>query len=156
MSFLSEANESFDSAFSINKTDNHARKAIELATAVGQSENSAIFFCVDYMNLTESQLIVIKNYFKKIHEFFSTPTNNPKSYKVGIYGNGKVCNLIKQELGYAEYSVLMGSSSCDGFDTYLDPDKYDIRQFATSTVYFENSSFQVDSLISYKAYAGEW
>ncbi len=153
---MSEAKEDFDSAFSISKTANHASKAIDLATAIGQPENSAIFFCVDYVNLTDSQLVVIKDYFEKIHEYFSIPTNNPKSYKVGIYGNGTVCNLIKQESGYAEYSVLMGSSSCDGFDTYLDPDKYDIRQFATSTVYFENSSFQVDSLISYKAYAGEW
>ena len=120
-------------------TEKHAKIdalcALISAKFLGQPENTAIYFGVDY-DASASNLPRIQNYFQII----KNKINN--RYKLGVYGNGLVCNKIKQELGLAEYSWLSRSSSHIEYETYDTPEKYNIKQ--SENIYYNNVLFDDD------------
>ena len=141
--------------FSTERGTSDATEALRLATLLGQPEGSAIYFGVEpeYSN----QVNAIAEYFEAVQNKFLADGR----YKVGVYGVAKVCNNIKDTLGYAEYSWigsstnLSGSSSIEGDADYIAYDgqqKYNIKQ-SEPTIYNE---VKFDSDTAIKQDFGAW
>lgn len=114
-----------DSYFSAAQGRTDASTAISLAKARGQSSGSAIYFAVDY-DASESGLnSQIKSYFKEVK---SAITN--AGYKVGVYGSGRTCRIIKS-LGLATYSWLAMSPGWAEHSSYT---SWNIKQVRESSV----------------------
>ena len=70
-----------------------ARRALDLATGLEQPEGSAIYFAVDFDFINSSDLQQITDYFGEVRRVLSN------KYLVGVYGSGKVGQLLKPETG---------------------------------------------------------
>ena len=88
-------------------------------------------------------------YFKTIRNFFNAQTTK---YKVGVYGSGDVCKLIKQNKGYADYSFLAGGTGWPGYAEYDSPTMYNIKQ--GENISYAGSGFDDD--IAVGPNFGQW
>jgi hypothetical protein len=93
-----------------------ALSAYRQAKSLGQPEGSAIYFAVDF-NAREQDLYWVDQYFRGVRAGLSTAGNGRPEYKIGVYGSGAVCTLIKGE-HLAEYSWLSGSTAWEGTSSY--------------------------------------
>lgn len=114
----------------------NATTALQLAKELNQPEGSAIYFAVDYNVTQEAEIENIVDYFNAIQRTFNG------KYKIGIYGNGKICNRIKQKLGIAQFSWLSQSTGHSEYSAYDTPQKYDIKQ--SEQVYYNGVTFDND------------
>jgi hypothetical protein len=91
---------------------------------IGQPENSAIYFAVDF-DATQAQFIQgVVPYFQGVAQSFDAASANQPIYSVGVYGSGAVCAALKQS-GLARYTWLSQSTGWQGSQTYQD---WNIRQ----------------------------
>ena len=142
-------------SFSTARGISDATEALRLASTLGQPEGSAIYFGVEPEY--SDQVNLIEEYFKAVQETFLTDGR----YKVGVYGLAKVCNNIKDTLGYAEYSWMgmstnvSGSLSIEGDSDYIAYDrqeKYNIKQ--SEPIIYNGVEFDSDTTI--KQDYGAW
>jgi len=97
------------------------RYAVE---TIRQTENSAIYFAVDF-DATQVQFTQgVVPYFEGVAESFARVSGNQPVYTIGAYGSGAVCAALKQA-GLARYTWLSQSTGWQGSQTY---DGWDIRQ----------------------------
>lgn len=104
-------------------------KLLGQPTRKDDNKKTAIYFAVDTF-ATNAQLPVIATYFNTIKNKING------RYTIGVYGTGMVCNKIKQELGYADYSWLgqatggstLESEGSEDYVAYNEPSKYNIKQ----------------------------
>lgn len=88
------------------------RYAVEL----GQPEDSAIYFAVDYDATADETHGVIAQYFKDVREGLAAAAGGTPRYRIGVYGSGQVCAHIKETLGIARYAMLAESHGWAGHD----------------------------------------
>lgn len=81
--------------------------AFMAASQVGQPAGSAIYFAVDTdFSVAEIQSFVVP-YFEGVREGLSTAVNAaPLPFRVGIYGSGLSCQMLKENLALVELSWL--------------------------------------------------
>jgi hypothetical protein len=96
-----------------------AQRALQLAQAIGQPPGTAIYFAVDY-DAGQPDLPAITSYFTAVRSQLDAA-----GYQVGIYGDGVVCNAIKDTQRLAQYSWLAESTDWSGSNTYT---TWDIKQ----------------------------
>ena len=118
--------------------------ALVSAKLLGQPENSAIYFGVDFD--PENNLGVIQKYFEKVKEIING------KYQIGVYGCGNVCRNIKDNFGDAAYSWLGQGTGMTGTAGYDDPDLYTIKQ-AENIKY---KGFEFDDCVTAKDDYGQW
>ena len=95
---------------------NEAQSAYRQAKSIGQPPGSAIYFAVDF-NASRQDLYWVDQYFRGVRAGLAAAGNGRPEYKVGVYGSGAVCALIKGER-LAEYSWLSGSTAWEGTSGY--------------------------------------
>jgi glycoside hydrolase-like protein len=100
-----------------------ALSAYRQAKAVAQSPGSAIYFAVDF-NARGYDLYQVDQYFRGVYAGFAAAGNGRPDYKIGVYGSGAVCAMIKGER-LAQYSWLSGSTAWEGSSGYTG---WNIRQ----------------------------
>lgn len=133
------------SSFSEKIGIRNAERALALAKELKQPQGSAIYFAVDYEALNDMDKVVA--YFQAIKNKF-----NGSGYKIGVYGNGMVCNKIKQELKYADFSWLGQSYGQSGYDAYDSMEKYNIKQ--ADYIYYNGLQFDDDVAVNDQY--GQW
>lgn len=99
--------------------------AVQEARAVGQPTGSAIYFGVDF-NARVDQVPAVEDYFRGVAAALAAAGGGigRAPYKVGVYGSGAVCGLLKFH-GLAQYAWLSNSTAWAGARTYQD---WNIRQ----------------------------
>jgi hypothetical protein len=106
-----------------------ALNAYRQAKTVGQPSGSAIYFAVDF-NAQAPDLPLIDQYFRGIAAGFYAAGQGRPEYKVGVYGSGAVCDVVKRA-GLARYAWLSNARAWTGSAGYMG---WNIRQggrFAT-------------------------
>lgn len=138
-------------AFLFDKTkgEHDARAAYEKATSLGQPAGTAIYFAIECGRTDSVYVDNLVEYFKTIRNFFNAQTTK---YKVGVYGSGDVCKLIKQNKGYADYSFLAGGTGWPGYAEYDSPTMYNIKQ--GENISYAGSGFDDD--IAVGPNFGQW
>jgi hypothetical protein len=110
-------------AFSYASGYYEALNAQRQAKSVGQPPGSAIYFAVDF-NARGQDLYRVDQYFRGVAAGFAAAGHGRPEYKVGVYGSGAVCAMIKGER-LAQYSWLSGSTAWEGSSGYAG---WNIRQ----------------------------
>lgn len=114
-----------------------ADRVVELARSLSQPKGTIVFFGVDYDVTKEVELSRVENYFKTIHD-----TLAPHGYKIGVYGNGLVCERLKLK-NLASACWLSQSTGFQGSKAYAAKGDWDIKQCATREA-FPGSSVKFD------------
>lgn len=110
--------------------------AARQARGVGQPDGSAIYFGVDF-NARADQVPAVENYFRGIATGMAAAGGGRAAYKIGVYGSGAVCGLIRTH-GLAEYAWLSNSTAWAGAATYRD---WNIKQSARyATLSFDHDA----------------
>lgn len=93
-----------------------AQSAFRQAKSLGQPEGSAIYFAVDF-NAHQQDFYWVDQYFRGVRAGLAAAGNGRARYKIGVYGSGAVCALVKGE-HLAEYSWLSGATAWEGTSSY--------------------------------------
>ena len=143
-------NGQYISDFSEINAKNDAVSALISARVLGQPTGSAIYFAVDNDFITTFDVEKIRHYFETIQEKFLNT-----GYYIGVYGSGRICSLIKQQLGIATYSFLSHSSGWSGYNSYDNILSYNIKQgesYVYNNVTVDDDTATTSELDNY----GEW
>ncbi len=116
-----------------------ADRALELAKALGQPQNSAIYFAVDSDYNKQPQLDQIATYFDQVSRALSG------QYLVGVYGSGAVGKYLKDR-NLAQLTWLAGSRGWTGTQTALGSGDWTIFQQQLE-LRFEPGGFYYDANI---------
>ncbi len=101
-----------------------ADSALAAAAQIGQPSGSAIYFAVD-VNFTKDQVLTyVRPYFEAIRSVWSAAHNGAPLYRIGVYGSGLTCRLLKQA-GLAELTWLAEATGWRESATYAE---WDVRQ----------------------------
>jgi hypothetical protein len=107
-----------------------ARRALELARALSQPEGTAIYFGVDgadekFKERGEADhgMAHIASYFKTIGAYLRSA-----GYKVGVYGSGYACRVVKDERGLADYCWLSQSTGHSESASYARNGRWTLKQ----------------------------
>jgi hypothetical protein len=111
--------------FSKQRGHDDAVGAHGFAQEIGQPAGSAIYFAVDYDATVMATEGLITDYFRGVLEGLSSAGGGTPQYAVGVYGSGRVCGRIKEQLGLVKYSWLAESTGWAGSDAYT---TWDLRQ----------------------------
>ena len=98
-----------------------AAQALKLATALGQSAQSAIYFAVDHDYFKESELRNIEPYFAEVRQVLDA------QFRVGVYGSGAV-GARMQDKGYADLVWLAGARGWAGTRDLLKTSRWALFQ----------------------------
>lgn len=125
-----------------------ALNAYRQAKAVAQPSGSAIYFAVDF-NARGPDLAPVDQYFRGVAAGFAAAGGGKPEYKVGVYGSGAVCDMVKGAR-LAQYSWLSGSTAWEGSPGYAN---WSIRQIPQGAR-FANLSFSHDANEAKDDYGG--
>jgi hypothetical protein len=134
--------------FSYASGYNDAISAYRQARTVAQPSGSAIYFAVDF-NARGQDLAQVDQYFRGVAAGFNAAGAGKPDYKVGVYGSGAVCDLMRRER-LAQYAWLSGSTAWEGSSGFAD---WSIRQ-APQGARFANLSFSHDANEARDDYGG--
>ena len=135
-------------AFSYASGYYEALNAYRQAKSVGQPAGSAIYFAVDF-NARGQDLYRVDQYFRGVAASFAAAGQGRPEYKVGVYGSGAVCAMMKGER-LAQYSWLSGSTAWEGSSGYAG---WNIRQ-ADQGAHWAHLSFVHDANEATDDYGG--
>lgn len=125
-----DANNKYDK-FSKIKGQSAAQSAIEYASSeIGQPEGSAIYFSVDYDASPKEADGGIRSYFEGVRSVFDAA---PKKYKIGVYGNGAVCDRMLT-LGLVDYTWLSMSKGHHGHKDFYKSNRWALCQKLETTL----------------------
>lgn len=100
-----------------------ANTALQQAAAVGQPPGSAIYFAVD-TDFGRAQITrVVLPYFQAVRRISSQAGGR---YKIGVYGSGLTCRLLKEAPGLVDYAWLAEATGWRESRTYA---AWDMKQF---------------------------
>lgn len=103
------------------KGEADARRAIKLATNIGQPQGSAIYFAVDHDYFRRSEIDKILPYFEAVRNAIGT------DYRVGVYGSGTVGGQMVSN-GFADLIWLAGAVGWSGTRDMLRSDQWALFQ----------------------------
>ena len=92
--------------FSTELGKKNAAKALLLAAGIGQPEESAIYFAVDFDPAADQVRGPITDYFEEVSAALAVADTR---YAVGVYGSGLTCRIIR-DAGLAAFTWLSGST----------------------------------------------
>lgn len=105
--------------------------AFQFAGQAGQPTGSAIYFAVD-TDFSEAQLrALVIPYFAGIKAAFEKAAPNAPSFRIGVYGSGLACRLLRNELYYVEFTWLAEATGWRESSSYVD---WNIKQFVNREV----------------------
>jgi hypothetical protein len=109
-----------DGYFTKDRGQRHGPNAYEWANEViDQPKGSAIYFAVDFDYTDQNNLDGITHYFEAVRDAILQQSGGTTAdYLIGVYGSGKVCQLIKDTQQLAEYSWLAESPGWTGSADY--------------------------------------
>lgn len=124
--------------FTENQGIEDAKSAMKAANDLGFSENTIIYFAVDYDALEYQVKSNVLPYFKGVYETL-------KSYKVGIYAPRHVCSLVAQN-GYSYSSFVCDmSTGFSGNLGYSLPNDWTFDQISTITLGSGDGQIEIDN-----------
>jgi hypothetical protein len=140
------------------KTDGNA--AIDMAGALGQPEKTPIYFGVDFDPEGDcAHQVSWDDMSKRITEYFKQVNAivKPKGWKIGVYGFGAACTLLKGA-DLADYFWLSASVSHPGTREFFNSGEWHIFQDRTSDTdgYAGIPNIDTDVLNPAKPTAGQW
>ena len=93
--------------------------AFMAASQVGQPTGSAIYFAVDTdFSVAEIQGVVVP-YFEGVLEGLAAAAGTPAApFRIGVYGSGLTCQMLKENLALAEFSWLALAVAWRGSSQY--------------------------------------
>jgi hypothetical protein len=95
------------------------------AGQVGQPPGSAIYFAVD-TDFSQAQLrSLVMPYFRGVKAAFDRAAPNGPVFRIGVYGSGLACRLLKSELGFVELTWLAEATGWRESKTYTG---WDVKQ----------------------------
>lgn len=93
-----------------------------------QTPGSAIYYAIDF-DASQSQVKrQVVPYFQGVLKSMALAGDGAPMYRVGVYGSGRVCSRIKQELKLADFSWLAESSGWAGSRQYKKDNLWDVVQ----------------------------
>jgi hypothetical protein len=100
--------------------------AFTYAGQVGQPPGSAVYFAVD-TDFSEAQLrSLVIPYFRGVKAAFDrSGSGGGASYRIGVYGSGLTCRVLKSELDFIAFTWLAESTGWRESATYQD---WDVKQ----------------------------
>lgn len=104
------------------------KRAVELARAYGQPQNSAIYFAVDDDYTAATDIASIIDYFKAVSKALKG------LYRVGIYGSGKVAASVC-DADAATFVWLAAGTGWAGTKDMLKTDQWSLYQFHPPQTY---------------------
>lgn len=111
--------------FGAGRGEQDGTSAVIFAGQVGQPSGSAIYFAVD-TDFSEAQLrSVVFPYFRAVKAAFDRAAGNETAFRIGVYGSGLTCRLLKGEFAFVEFTWLAESTGWRESRTYQD---WDIKQ----------------------------
>lgn len=106
------------------KKDGHDAYAYALRE-MGQPANSAIYFGVDEDFSRQQIRTAVQNYFKGVLEGFNSFSNDQPIYRIGVYGSGLTCRLLRTNLPFVKYAWLAKPAKWRERETYKG---WDVKQ----------------------------
>lgn len=108
--------------FGAQRGELDGESALVFAGQVGQPAASAIYFAVD-VDFSEAQLrSVVLPYFRAVKAAFD---RSSAGYRIGVYGSGLTCRLLKQELPFVVFTWLAEATGWRESRLYRD---WDVKQ----------------------------
>lgn len=94
---------------------------------IGQPQNSAIYFAVDYDTSQAEVEQVIRPYFQGVADAFREEADGSPGYAIGVYGSGLVCRLLF-ESNHASYAWLAGARGWRETREFDDSKQWHLKQ----------------------------
>ena len=105
------------------------RAAFTFANQVGQPLGSAVYFAVD-TDFSKSEIDgFVLPYFQGVREALAEAGGGSSPFRVGVYGSGLTCQLVKENHALAEFSWLAMATGWHGSAGYQ---TWDLRQSAAT------------------------
>lgn len=105
-----------------------AEEAVELADNLGQTDNTPIYFPVDF-DATASQVTNnIVPYFQGVLSVLNSSSKNPNGYRLGVYGSRAVCEYIRGTYSATTRYTFIVDNKWRG-----DFDDWNLRQYNFNT-----------------------
>ena len=122
--YQDRAREPADFGMARGEQDGHS--AFMYAGQVGQPAGSAIYFAVD-TDFSEAQLrSLVIPYFRGVKAAFDQSGASGASYRIGVYGSGLTCRILKSELPFVAFTWLAEATGWRESATYKG---WDVKQY---------------------------
>jgi hypothetical protein len=106
------------------------KSAFMFASQIGQPPGSAIYFAVD-TDFSSAQIAsVVLPYFEGVREGMNSAAGGLSAYRLGVYGSGLTCTLVRDTHGLAQLTWLAEATGWRGSAAFH---TWDIRQHVTSS-----------------------
>jgi Domain of unknown function (DUF1906) len=125
------------SSFSAARGKGDAKRSLVLAKENIQPKGSVIYFGVDGPWGSKSELANIHKYFRSVNAVLV-----PSSYKVGVYGSGRVCYDLLNH-GLAQFCWLANAKSWPGYKVYLQKKEWHLAQGMPENCGGKNVDFDI-------------
>jgi uncharacterized protein (TIGR02594 family) len=109
--------------FTLARASRDAQAALQCANRVGQPAGSAIYFSVDHDFARTAELQQIRQYFAAVQVAFAG------HYRLGVYGSGAVCRLLK-DAGICTLFWVPRSMGWTGTKAFLASNDWTLFQFS--------------------------
>jgi hypothetical protein len=108
-----DSNNSVD-LFSTDIGESHADKALQLAAAIGEPADTAIYFAVDFDPTLANVQGPISDCFSALRNALAAA---PAQYVLGVYGSGLTCRVLRDS-GLAKFTWLSCSTGFREYSTF--------------------------------------
>lgn len=106
-----------------------AEDAVALANGLAQTDNTPIYFAVDFDATASEVTDNIVPYFQGVLSVLNSSTKNPNGYKLGVYGSRAVCDYIRGTYSATTRYTFIVDNSWRG-----DFDDWNLRQYNFNTL----------------------
>jgi hypothetical protein len=118
----------YDGYYTYNRGLADDRLACAQAKVIGQPSKSAIYYAIDFDPSATQIANQVVHYFQGVLKSMALAGGGQPDYAVGVYGSGRVCEKIKQELSLAKSSWLAASPGWNGWRQYKEGNLWDVLQ----------------------------
>ncbi|TDA68863.1 MAG: DUF1906 domain-containing protein, partial [Clostridia bacterium] len=106
-----------------------AEDAVALANNLAQTDNTPIYFAVDFDATASEVTDNIVPYFQGVLSVLNNSTKNPNGYRLGVYGSRAVCGYIRGTYSATTRYTFIVDNSWRG-----DFDDWNLRQYNFNTL----------------------
>jgi hypothetical protein len=129
-----------------------AEDAVTLADDLGQTDNTPIYFAVDFDATTSQIRDNIVPYFQGVLSVLNSSSKNPNGYKLGVYGSRAVCGYIRGSYSATTRYTFIVDNNWQG-----DFDDWNLRQYKfNQTLGSGTGQIKVDYVESSSHGGGGW
>lgn len=101
--------------------------------AIGQPEDSAIYFSVDHNFDAADIASHIAPYFEGVNEAFVAAGGGQAEYRIGVYGSGLTCKSLL-DANLVSLTWLAGAMGWRDSKKFFESNKWNLRQFASEEI----------------------